>query len=83
MQKNYFGSNSNSNSNSETIDWRIDQASQTYVDGPNVFTTISDHLEGQTYTTIDSDKCVKPLVLKVLAMPLNYFLLASQIDKSE
>ncbi len=87
MQKNRFGSNSNPNS--EIIDWRIDQTGQIYLDGPNVFTTIFDYVavtnerERFTPATINSDGYVKPLLQKILVMPLNFFLLAFQVDKCD
>ncbi len=73
IQKNRLASNLNPNS--EIIDWRINQTGQIYLDGPNVFTIISDYLtileHERTHATINSNGYVEPLFQKILAMPLN------------
>ncbi len=82
MEKNRFGSNPGS----ELIDWRINQTGQIFLDGANVFTIISDYLpsvcesERKAPATI-LNGYVEPLLQKILAMPLNSFLLVSQVDK--
>ncbi len=81
MQKNRFASNINPNS--KINDWRIYQGGQIYLDGPNVFTVISDYLGEMTPATINSDGYVEPLLQKILAMPLNSFLSASKVDKCD
>ncbi len=84
MQKNRFGSILNIDSE---IKKNIYRAGQIYVDGPDVFTTVSDYLhtpnEERTHANIDSDGYIKPFLHKVLMMPLNSFLLASQIGKCD
>ncbi len=87
MQKNHFASNLNPNL--EIIYWRIDRTGQIYLDGPNIFTIMSDYLaspiehERRTPATINLDGYVEPLLQKIWVMPLNSFLLAAQVDKCD